>query len=126
MLLSPEFMRFEGGFEVEGCFWSQLSNPTCLLRLLRVDKLLESAADEDDWEMSLAAASSTFPSHSKRASSRDSWSRFLWDSGSKLESITSKVSVSFSIVEPDFDDGITDAIGDVPEADEEAPRVSVG
>ena len=49
--------------------------------------------------MSLVAASLMFPSHSRRASRRYSWSRSWWDSGSKLESITSKVSVSFSIVE---------------------------
>ena len=91
----PEFTRFEGGFEVEGCFWSQLSSPTCLLRLFPVD---EPAADKEDGsEISLEAASSMFPSHASRASSRDSWSRLWWDSGSKLESITSKVSVSFSI-----------------------------
>lgn len=48
MLLSPEFTRFEGGFEVEGCFWSQPSNPTCLLRLLRVDEPLGPATDEED------------------------------------------------------------------------------
>ena len=67
VFLSPEFTRFE---EVEGCFWSQPSSPARLLRLFPVNELPEPTAREDE-EVSLAAASSTFPSHSRRVSRRE-------------------------------------------------------